>query len=403
MGFATTRLARAIPLNMIYLCIVMLLLVCPGETVGAADQNNASALGHINLKGVLDVGFSRRWHHRLGLDARNSIDSGQSTGTRVSFSGEETLGNGYRAFWTAEAGLAIDTGAHSDPMERFLNEQVFLGVTHGAHTWRVGRITPPRHEFLRAIEPFNSGTVGSYRNLYHDQGKNYDFADIGRIDNTVAWHVTLPTGWQMTAAWSANTQGTNPMLDRERQEHAGNNGDRRVLALLPRYTNGGLDIGLSWQALRGRGKDDLDNRQWTLGGVYDFSQAGMLPLRLMGYHDRFVARHGSTSDALGLTRGGRNLVLKNYLIGASAPLGRHTFKLSWAWSVAKQDGEEGRARQWAIGYNYALSRRAALYASHARIKNDARRSASVGDSHHPAGPGVNGYQSGFQTGLRMAF
>ncbi|MDR0528728.1 MAG: porin [Zoogloeaceae bacterium] len=346
----------------------------------ALASGAAFAQSSVTVNGVVDIGFSHRsdsfFDHQK---SKNSVDSGQSTGSRISFSGAEDLGNGNKAIFMLEAGFSTDTGSHADPAGQLFNEQAYLGLTGNWGTAIAGRLVTPRHEFLRALDPFHAGTTGSYRNVYND----VPLTDVDRVNNTVAYVSPSFSGFNVTAAYATDAVG---------EENPGGTGDARVIALLPRYANGPLDIGVSYQHIKIKapsGFSDTKQKQWTLGGSYDFGA-----LKLSAAYDSAKLDDGSYSDKL-----------KTWLLGVSVPFGQHAVQASWSQSkyrIADRSSGE-KARQWAIGYTYDLSKRTTFYSAYSSIRNDDRRTSTVGDAHHPVLPEGEGYQKGFQLGLRHAF
>jgi len=90
----------------------------------------------------------------------------------------------------------------------------------------------------------------------------------------------------------------------------------------------------------------------------------------------------------------------NWYIGASMPFGQANFKLSWG----QVDGSGSRsalgAKQWAIGADYNLSKRTAIYATASAINNDAGTNFRVANTSALTG-GEN--STGFEVGVRHSF
>jgi predicted porin len=135
---------------------------------------------------------------------------------------------------------------------------------------------------------------------------------------------------------------------------------------------------------------------WAVGGTYDFKV-----VKLHAFYDRNKLSASNLPD---------DITLKSWLLGVTAPFGKHAVQFSYTQS--KLDDETtrsaGKAKQWALGYTYALSKRTGFYAAYADISNDneknnntnkVRRTASVGDSSN----GGEGYQTGFNIGLKHSF
>ena len=350
---------------------------------GAAFAQSAN----VTIYGSLDMGFAHRSDNvTKGVKSQNAIDSGISAGNRLGFRGTEDLGNGWSALFTLETGFAGDTG-NLLQNNRIFGRQVFMGLTNNnAGTLIAGRMYTPHYSLALAIDPFKSGTVGQYRNVLAAGvvagGEN--LFDPVRVDNTVAYVSPSFSGFNVTAAYATNAI---------EQEHLGNKDDARVYALLPRYTNGHLDIGLSFHQIKSSGtvivyKPKITN--WMLGGTYDFGA-----VKLHAFYDQ--NKLTSKTDAADGKK------LKSFLLGATVPFNQHAIQASYTQGKLKEasGAKTYKAHQWALGYTYSLSRRTNFYAAYADINNKKDRAAyaSVGDASY----GGNGYQQGFQFGLRHTF
>jgi predicted porin len=359
---------------------------------------------NVQVYGLVDVGFSHRNDsYTKGTGSQNAIDDGLSTGSRLGFKGTEDLGNGLKALFTLEAGFATDTGNHRQS-NRLFGRQAFLGLTGNFGTVIAGRLYAPHYSLLSAIDPFKAGTVGRYRNVFAAdvEPKGEDNKSLGenlfdptRVDNAVAYVSPSFGGFNVTAAYSTNAIG---------QEHTGNSHDNTVIALLPRYTNGPLDVGVSYHRIKdgdsgagvlGAIKPKITN--WAVGGTYDFKA-----VKLAAFYDKNKL---SASNV-----GWDDITLKSWLLGVTVPFGKHAIQASYTQSKLddQTDKSAGKARQFALGYTYAISKRTGFYAAIADIKNDnekgnkankVQRKAVVGDSSNNG----NTYQSGFQFGLKHSF
>ncbi|MDR0529665.1 MAG: porin [Zoogloeaceae bacterium] len=375
--------------------------------LAALASGAASAQTNVTVYGLIDVGFSHRGDNITPhTSSQNKIDDGVSSGSRLGFKGTEDLGNGLKAVFTLENGFGADTGTLRQS-GRLFGRQIFLGLTGSFGTAIAGRLHTPHYSFLVDIDPFGSGLVGRYRNVFdvtHAKstgvgGKDRlnaggeNLFDPVRVDNTIAYVSPTFAGFNVTAAYS-----TNAILD----EHTGNNHDNTVIALLPRYKNGPVDIGVSYHRIkdddRGAGVNGLVKPKitnWVVGGAYDFNA-----LKLSAFYDRNKA----SADGI------KDVTLKSWLIGAKVPFGKHTALISYTQSKL-DDGTsggtllgKGKAKQWALGYTYDLSKRSNFYAAYAKVSNEKHdgeytRNISVGDGSN----GGSGYQNGFQFGLRHKF
>jgi predicted porin len=344
--------------------------------VAALASGAAFAQSNVTIYGTVDVGFAHRGDNiTKGVNSQNAINSGQSSDSLIGFKGVEDLGNGNKALFVLEAGFHADDGNQNNGGQLF-DEQAFLGLTGNWGTAIAGRLVAPRYGFLVALDPFGAGTVASYRNVFNDIGAfGVRLADVDRVDNAVAYVSPTFSGFNVTAAYSTNAIGQE-VLDKD--------GEARTIALLPRYTNGPLDIGVSYQRVKvDAGAPipvDLKSTNTTIGASYDFGV-----VKLSAFYDKWKEKE--TFDT----------TLKTWLVGASVPFGKHAIQVSYTQS--KLDGDDGKAKQWGLGYTYSLSKRTNFYAAYADINNDDGRGTSVGDATN------NGqdYQNGLQFGLKHTF
>jgi predicted porin len=355
--------------------------------VAALASGAVLAQSNVTVYGTVDVGFAHRGDGFGSTSgSQNAINSGQADTSKIGFTGVEDLGNGNKALFVLEAGFHADNGAINDQL---FSEQAFLGLTGNWGTAIAGRLVAPRHGFLASIDPFGAGTVGQYRNVFNDVLFNgITIADVDRVDNAVAYVSPSFSGFNVTAAYATNAIAP---------ENPGNDVDAQTVTVLPRYTNGPLDVGLVYQGIKLR-DTDIKVKQWALGGSYDFKV-----VKLGAFYDRFDV------DEL-------DIETRAWLIGATVPFGKNAIQVSYAQSKLDVAGIDGKAKQWALGYTYALSKRTNFYAAYADISNDDIRGATVGDASNagntignvgtPASPvpGVTGgYQNGFQFGLKHTF
>jgi hypothetical protein len=94
---------------------------------------------------------------------------------------------------------------------------------------------------------------------------------------------------------------------------------------------------------------------------------------------------------------------KGWLLGALVPVGAGEIRASY--STYRVDAvllpllDEPRVRKIALGYVHNLSKRTALYATYARVRNSGGSAVALGGSV----TGVNESSSGFDLGLRHSF
>jgi predicted porin len=96
--------------------------------------------------------------------------------------------------------------------------------------------------------------------------------------------------------------------------------------------------------------------------------------------------------------------MDSWMLGVTVPFGKHAIQASYTQSSMDVGGGlDGKAKQWALGYTYEISKRTGIYAAYADMNNDSDRkaigAASLGDSSNAG----QGYQQGFQIGLKHSF
>lgn len=366
---------------------------------GAASAQSSN----VTIYGLVDMGISHRSDALTkGVKSKTSIDSGITSGSRLGFRGTEDLGNGWSALFGLEMGFVADTGNHGQS-SRVFGRNATVGLTNNSvGTFVAGRMYTPHYTFLSAIDPFKAGTVGRYNNLMAYSGAeavNETLFDPVRVDNTLAYVSPSFGGFNVTAAYSNNAAW---------QEQPGNVGDARVFALLPRYTNGPLDIGLSWHRIKvsdgalyngntstSTGIIEPTITNYVLGGTYDFRV-----VKLHAFYDR-NKMSADTSTPASASFDGKTL--KSFMLGVTVPFGKSAIQASYGQSKLKanSNADTYKGRQWALGYTYTFSKRTNFYAAYADISNDKNRAVKmqVGDGTNTSEP----YQTGFQFGLKHTF
>ena len=349
----------------------------------------AFAQSKVEIYGIVDMGYSWRGDNvAKRVDDRSGIDSGQSAGSRLGFRGTEDLGNGLKASFVLEQGIHMDRGTSSQGGRTFGRQSyVALGGNFGKVA--LGRQYTTHHLLGVEVDPFGKGTVGQYNNVYVGET---------RMDNLIAY--TSPTwgGFSFVASYTGNNNG---------DESVGNkNGDVEVFAVTPTFRSGPLMAAFLYQEARKQrnGQSDDKIKSYDLMGAYDFGV-----VKISG---AYGVRNADNADYLAGFANGEDSEM--WMIGATVPLGAnnvHKIMASYTHRdterVRGADGRRGsdaRVNQWALGYEYALSKRTSLYAVYSDIDNNraARNNAlygSVGDATNEG----QGYQQGANLGIRHTF
>jgi predicted porin len=388
--------------------------------VAGLASTAAFAQTNVQIYGIVDYGYAYRWDNDFTATNGSSIanqsafNSGQASGSRIGFKGTEDLGNGLKAVFLVEQGLAIDstasaagTQASSDNKSISFTRQAYAGLTGNFGTLIGGRLdTPHRTLWSKVIDPFGAGTVGQYGNALGGAAGG----DVVRVDNAVAYISPSFSGFTLTAAYSNKLSGQEsaPVSNNLATTGVTNGNDTWVAAFLAQYAAGGLNLGLNYHYAKFQAPSVLggalqldDTYNVTLGGNYDFKS-----FKLHG-----AIAYNDTSFVNTITNNA-DLEIWNYMIGATIPVGKIDIKGAIYYSDADQFGD---LWQYAIGANYNLSKRTDIYTAYSFVDADQQRlllgaatsaaSASLGGS---AGVGDAsqagmGYAQGIQIGLRHKF
>lgn len=320
----------------------------------------AFAQSNVTIYGLIDMTVAHTTDSMSGASSRTGLDSSSNSpmsGSRIGFRGVEDLGNGLKASFVIEGGVATDTGTSAQG-GRTWGRQSFVALSGGFGTVAAGRQYSPQFSMLGKIDPFGLGSYGdiAYSGVYK-------ITAAGRIDNLLAYVSPSMSGFQVVAGYSGNAAGNE----------TGQDGDLRVYAINPTYTNGPIFVGLNYHVVDPKGASE-DNTVWDLGGTYDF---GMVKLAAVYGQDKI----DDVSD------------LRRWMVGATVPVGQAgAVKLSYQSAEQKEMSGDNESNKWAIGYEHKLSKRTNLHATYGAMSDNDLGYSIEGD-----------YETGFAVGLRHTF
>lgn len=378
----------------------------------------AFAQSNVTIYGIVDMGYAYRGDNVVdGVKNRNGIDSGIANGSRLGFKGTEDLGNGMKAGFVLEQGILVDTG--SSAQGRTFGRQSFAYLGGNFGTVALGRQYAPQFVLLDSLDPFSTGQVGASNNIY---------AIEVRLDNLVSYTSPNWNGFNVVAGYTFNAAGN---------ESRGNNstplllspienwfGDARVWAINPNYKNGPLQVGVNYHQATLKAASSVGGivndlafadgkkvKVWDIGGSYDL---GVVKLAAM------FGQRKADSDAIGDFL--FNPLFKKstqWLVGATVPVGpsgkvllsyvHRKSELTDGAATELGTNDDAKSGQWALGYEYALSKRTSIYTAYSDINNKGSAKATVdglsltGASVGDATSGGDGYQRGFNLGVRHVF
>ncbi|EGF33656.1 putative porin [Oxalobacteraceae bacterium IMCC9480] len=313
----------------------------------------ASAQSSVTAYGIVDMGITREMGGAAGSVTK--LANGVQSGSRLGFKGTEDLGSGLKAMFQLETGIAADTGGFSQGGLAF-GRQSWVGLNGGFGTVSMGRQYNPLFTALDEIDPFGTGLAGSSTNLF--------ITGATRVNNSIKFVAPEMGGITAEAIYGLG-------------EVAGNTAASRTLGGSVGYANGPILGKLVYERLNNA--TDTNTTKYTQATFsYNFNVATLA----VGYGK-------IKDDAL--------VNADSALVGVTVPFGASAVMASYVRRNDKSSLNQD-AKQYAVGYTYALSKRTNLYSAYARIKNDNGLNYTVGDA-TSSGTG----DKAFNVGIRHKF
>jgi len=357
----------------------VLALAVLGAFAGAASaQSSVTMFGVVDLN-VMSVDNADRTYS-MGTDGMSS--------SRLGFRGVEDLGGGLKAGFWLEMGIAPDTGRNAGQWgngnagtgnELVFNRRSTVSLSNQWGELRLGRDYTATFWSWTVFDPFGTNGVGSATNLalggdLQQALAGTTYGTLVRANNMVQY--ILPAGV------------FGPGLYGQLQVAAGEGAPgNKYWGGRIGYAAGPFDIAGAYgqTELDPNGNIELDN--WNIGGSWNFGF-----MKLSGFFSS-ISADGNNNEA------GRD----NWYVGVTAPFGQWNFKASYGGTNGKDLLDNVDATQWAIGADYNLSKRTALYGTWSSINNDnGARFVTSGQSAIP-GAGTSFNSNGVQLGVRHTF
>ncbi|MYN28268.1 porin [Duganella levis] len=352
----------------------------------AATSSAAFAQSNVTIYGILDAGITSERGGAQGNVAK--VTSGAASASRIGFKGTEDLGGGLSAIFKLETGVKVDDGTLDNTTSTLFNREAYVGLSSKtAGSLTLGRQYTPYYETLRDVgDPFAMGYAGTAKNLF--PVASY----MTRNSNAVVYKTPNLNGFTGSVSYSlGETQGDASAA-------------RQVGGSLG-YNNGPLNVAVAYNM-----KNNDTQAVKTAGVGHNALIAANYDFKVVKIFGAFSKDKGqgsapingaasatATTNAFGYTFA-QTADSQDALIGLTAPVSEAgTVMASY---IRKNDKESFNrdADQWAIGYNYALSKRTSTYVAFAKIKNKNGAGYTVGNNTE-AGTG----DKAFNLGLKHSF
>lgn len=325
-----------------------------------AATGAAFAQSSVTLFGVVDLNVRSV---KQGGESLTSLSQDGIASSRLGFRGVEDLGGGLKAGFWLEGAINPDTGT---PGGLQFQRRSTLSLLGNFGEVRLGRDYTPTFWSHTVFDPFGTNGVGSSLNTFSTLGSGA--STLVRANNTIAY--LLP-----------NFGGFSGWFQYSLKESKADNTPNEYAGLRLTYAAGPLSLAVA-TAKEGSTEGNTESfKRTNIAGSYDFGVVKPMVQYTIG-------KYGSAE-------------VKHALIGIVAPVGPGNIKASYVRSDYNDAAGNGDANQIAVGYDYNLSKRTAVYGTYSRITNKNGASFSLPSGAVPAAAG--GKATGLEVGLRHTF
>jgi GBP family porin len=344
-----------------------------------AFSAGAAAQSSVTLYGIVDIGLQ---YNKFGVNRGTAaapnfqqeavwgVESGYQSGSRLGVRGSEAIGNGLNVVYTLEAGFDVSTGV-SGQGGRLFGRQAWGGFQGNWGTVVLGRIATPSSgtgsfDMFGQIDPFSTG--------WGQAGLQATFIPSNslREDNSVLYQSPTFGGFKFAAQYSFNVNLA---------ETAPQGSNTTAYNLSGSWGWGPVYVAATYDVLQfpdpgfGVLGGNPDQKMLQLGMTWDFKIVKLAA----AYADQkkiSIAAAFNTTNNLGgvgtfVPVGVGNYNNSAYMLGVTIPL--FGGKILGSYQKSDADNIDTPAFQWepdysnwAVGYEYPLSRRTNLYFGYAQ-------------------------------------
>lgn len=409
--------------------------------VGSCCAMPALSQTSLSLYGIVDAGVQMS---RYGNGTQYNLASGIADGSRLGFKGTEDLGGGYKAIFTLESRLELDTGENRNG---FLAKNPAFGLLRGAplpaptslalatalgannavvnsngalfdRTAVVGLVTPvgavllgrmytPAYEIGAAADTFETGTAGGWGGITTGLGALYTPGVAIRTSNAIQYRLQLPNGIGASLVYSPEDRASGSLGVSD-----------RFLGANLKYEMHGLNVGIGYNTE----KDPFGNRSLRTGVIGGSFTTG--PIKFFaGYMNMKndnpslgFALTPTITTALG-TAGAALVPTVLGTINSNARLDADSLQLGMHYKIGsgRVMGSVSHTRNdlvadsdvtlIALGYDYNYSKRTDVYIVFAHANNEPNAQYAPGGAGYSGGFTARGGENAraLQLGVRHRF
>jgi predicted porin len=346
--------------------------------VAGLASTAAFAQTNVTIYGVVDAGYAYSSGDNVGTVNKNAnfsgIQSGILAGSRIGFKGEEALGNGLKAIFTLEYGIANDVdGGVGTGTGALGTRQSFIGLSHAKlGTVALGRQYGPGYMATTRNDALASSVPSALTQMNTAGVNTIQGGSNARLNNSIAYVTPNWSGFTATAAYAFGESAPSAVA-------AGNgisSGNNGVFGLGLNYANGPLNLDFVYHSRQGVSaaqfagvaaaggvpasaahvatQDSIN--EWFIGGSYDFKV-----VKVMATYQDQNDNNGTSATEIGN---------KVWSVGAVVPVFGNG-KIHASYSDLSWDRRSaGDSDAWTLAYTHALSKRTTLYTGYTRASND---------------------------------
>ena len=347
----------------------------------------AQAQSQVQVYGMVDAGVEHLNRVAGGgsLTRMPTVTAGVMP-SRLGFRGTETLGNGLKAVFTLEMGMALDTGAMQQSGRGF-GRQAYVGL---AGDW--GSLTLGRQYTMGLYAKMGSDLMGP---AVFGLGSLNAYIHNQRLDNAVAYRGKFGN-WELGAAYSAGRDSLAP------SNCAGENGSSScdAYSAMVKYATPTWGVTLAHDRLKGGPGSSFFGQPAGLT-IGDGSRDDHT--YLTGYFMLDKTRVGAGVLHRSLKAVGETYRSNQYYVAVSHPISQQVV-VDATYTYLDANRKQADAHLVSLRGNYHLSKRTRLYALLGHVRNDDQVGYSVsGGTAAPASPGLGKSQTGVMVGLFHSF
>ena len=409
--------------------------------IGSCFTLPALAQTSLSIYGIVDAGIQAS---RFGDGRQYNLASGIGEGSRLGFKGTEDMGGGYKAVFTLESRLEVDTG---DLRNGFLGKNPPLALFSGAplpaattlalasalganpavvnaggalfdRTAMVGLVTPvggillgrqytPAYEVQSIADTFETGSAGGWGSITGGLGALYTPGVAIRASNAIQYRLQLPNGLSASLMYSPEERGSGSLGLSD-----------RFLGGNVRYQAGPYNIGIAYNTE----DDPVGNRSLRTaiaGGSYTRGNMKFFAGYMKMKNDNpslAAALTPSITTALGAA-GAPLLPAVLATITTNARLDADSYSLGMHYrigagrlmgAIARTTNDllaDSDVTMLSLGYDHHFSKRTDVYLFVARANNQSNAQYALGGGGYSGGFTTRGGEdaTALQLGIRHRF